>query len=274
MKRVLFGHRGVGKSSLLQRHQDYFPGVPTFDLDLEIEKEVGKKLSEIFIQDGEIGFRRHELSTFKKITTGDHFIIAVGGGFDPLNIPTDIEAIFVSRLTDADGRLFLNRPRIRRDLSELDESLQLYQDRHQNFLKRADFVYQMPEGIKGFNQIEFEILSGASKGSIEIYLTVQKNSSFELQHNFLELRTDIFSSEEIKEIVFRNPEKNYLISFRSKMDTLAFYLGSDRIIYDWGLELGNPPEDFLSFNNLISIHDGSIFDGMEKLKLFPQTHLK
>ncbi|MBC7754811.1 MAG: hypothetical protein H7Z71_11275 [Moraxellaceae bacterium] len=274
MKRVLMGHRGVGKSSLLQRHEQYFPGIPSFDLDLEIEKEIGRKVSDIFTQDGETVFRRHELNIFQKIITGDHFIIAVGGGFVPTQISPDIEAIFVSRRTDEDGRLFLNRPRIHQDLSELDESIKLYQDRHQNFLKRADFIYQMPEGIKEFNQIEFEILSGASKGRGEIYLTVQKNNDFEMQHNFLELRTDIFSSEEIKEIVLRYPEKSYLISFRSNINAEAFYLGSDKIIYDWGLELGNPPKDFLSFNNLISIHDESIFDGMEKLKLFPQTLLK
>ncbi len=38
MRRVFIGHRGVGKTSLLRRHQGYFPDVAHFDLDAEIEK--------------------------------------------------------------------------------------------------------------------------------------------------------------------------------------------------------------------------------------------
>ena len=38
MKRVLIGHRGVGKTALLERHQTYFPDIEHFDLDQEIEK--------------------------------------------------------------------------------------------------------------------------------------------------------------------------------------------------------------------------------------------
>jgi shikimate kinase len=274
MKRVLMGHRGVGKSSLLQRHKEYFPGVPSFDLDQEIEKNTGKKISDIFTKEGEPAFRHYELEAFKKIISLDNFIISVGGGFKPDQIPSDIEAIFVSRRTDSDGRVFLNRPKINSDLSDLEDSLALYQARHQNFLNRADFIYQMPEGIKEFDQVEFEILSGATTGRVQAYLTVYKNNIYQTQHHLLELRTDIFSHSEIEQIVRKSPDKEFLISFRSKENTQMFNFDREKIIYDWGLELGTPSEDFLNFNNMISIHDGQIQDCIEKLRLYPQTLLK
>jgi len=274
MKRVLMGHRGVGKSSLLRRHKEYFPGVPSFDLDQEIEKLTGKKISDIFVQEGERAFRSYELDAFKKISSTDNFIIAVGGGFNPSHIPADIEAIFVSRRTDSDGRVFLNRPKINSTLSDLEDSLALYQARHQNFLKRADFIYQMPEGIKEFDQVEFEILSGATTGSVKSYLTVHKNNTYETQHNLLELRTDMFSHEEIEQIVRQYPDKEFLISYRSKENTKFFNFDNEKIIYDWGLELGTPSDDFLIFNNMVSIHDGKIEEAIEQLRLYPQTRLK
>lgn len=274
MKRVLIGHRGVGKSSLLQRHKEYFPGVPSIDLDQEIEKQTGKKISDIFTDEGESAFRQYELEIFKQLVRSEKFVIAVGGGFNPQNIDADIEVIFVSRRTDADGRIFLNRPKINSALGDLEDSQALYQARHQRFLHRADFIYQMPEGITSFDQTEFEILSGAATGSVKAYLTVHKNNAYEMQHNLLELRTDIFSHDEIKQIVYQYPDKDFLISFRSPSNTQFFNFDDEDIIYDWGLELGNPSEEFLAFNNMISIHEGSIQDGIEMLRLFPETRLK
>ncbi len=274
MKRVFIGHRGVGKSSLLKRHKEYFPSVPAFDLDLEIEKHTGKKIAAIFSNEGESAFRQYEHDNFLRIIKTDNFVIAVGGGFDPEHIPQGIETIFVSRRTDSDGRIFLNRPKINSQLSDLEDSLVLYQARHMSFLKRADFIYQMPEGIKDFDHIEFQILSGATTESVKSYLTVHKKNIYEMQHNLLELRTDIFSHEEIEQIIHQFREKEFLVSFRSKKNIQLFNLDNEKIIYDWGLELGDPPEEFLNFSNMISIHDGSIQDCMEELKLYPQARLK
>jgi shikimate kinase len=274
MKRVFMGHRGVGKSSLLQRHKEYFPGVPAFDLDREVENHAGKKIADIFSNEGELAFRRYEREVFKQIINLDNFVIAVGGGFNPEHIPTEIETIFLSRRTDVDGRIFLNRPKINSDLSDLEDSLTLYKARHLNFLKRADFIYQMPEGIKEFDQIEFQILSGGTTESVKSYLTIHKNNSSEMQHNLLELRTDIFSHDEILKIIRQFPEKEFLVSFRSKENTQLFDLDNEKIICDWGLELGDPPEDFLNFRNMISIHNGSLQDCIEELRLYPQALLK
>lgn len=60
MKRVFIGHRGVGKSSLLERHQGYFPDVPAFDLDQVITDKENQPVSEIFAQQGETVFRNLE----------------------------------------------------------------------------------------------------------------------------------------------------------------------------------------------------------------------
>ena len=94
MKRVFIGHRGVGKSSLLHRHKEYFPGVPAFDLDIEIELRTGKKVADIFANQGEPIFRELEHKVFQNIITLDNFVISVGGGFNPQFIPAECEVIF------------------------------------------------------------------------------------------------------------------------------------------------------------------------------------
>lgn len=51
-----------------------------YDLDRVIEKRTGKKIREIFEQDGEIFFRRIETETLKEISNYDKTIISLGGG--------------------------------------------------------------------------------------------------------------------------------------------------------------------------------------------------
>ena len=67
MIKVLVGHRGVGKSSLLIRLQSYFPKDKFLDLDREIESRQNKNISEIFKLQGEAKFRQIELETFIEI---------------------------------------------------------------------------------------------------------------------------------------------------------------------------------------------------------------
>ncbi len=68
MKRIFIGHRGVGKSSLLKRHKEYFPEVRHFDLDFEIENRTGKKIQNIFTEHGEDYFRKIEQETFFELS--------------------------------------------------------------------------------------------------------------------------------------------------------------------------------------------------------------
>ena len=51
-----------------------------YDLDRVIEKKTGKKIREVFEQDGEDFFRRIETETLKEISNNDKTIISLGGG--------------------------------------------------------------------------------------------------------------------------------------------------------------------------------------------------
>lgn len=51
-----------------------------YDLDLVIEKNLSKKIVDIFNEEGEKYFRQVEQETFKKLSSQDKVIIALGGG--------------------------------------------------------------------------------------------------------------------------------------------------------------------------------------------------
>ena len=51
-----------------------------FDVDLEIENKLNRKIVEIFKLDGEAYFREIELETIKNLSKGNDLIIALGGG--------------------------------------------------------------------------------------------------------------------------------------------------------------------------------------------------
>lgn len=272
MKRILIGQRGVGKTSFLNRHQIYFPDIIHYDLDAEIEKETQKKISEIFNEAGEIVFREYELNIFKRLIQQDSFVISVGGGFNPKDIPEFIEVIYISRRTDSDGRIFLNRPKINKDLTDLEDSLKLYNSRHVKFLDRADFVYHMPEGLKSPDNIEKQIFE--FNLNISSYLTVQKNNNLEMKHNFLELRDDIFNHNQITNIIKENFSKNFIISCRKNNSEILADYKLKNIKYDWALELGPPPLDLIDLNNIVSAHEGDILSCINRLAQFENFHLK
>ena len=83
MKRIFIGHRGVGKTSLLTRHKEYFPEINHFDLDEEISLNVQTPLVEYFEKNGESNFRKFEAEVFTQIIQSEAtYVVAVGAGFD------------------------------------------------------------------------------------------------------------------------------------------------------------------------------------------------
>ncbi len=76
---VLLGMMGSGKSTigyLLSKSLD----LEFCDIDLIIEKEVGCKIAEIFIREGESSFRKIEEKTSIKILKLKNKVISLGGG--------------------------------------------------------------------------------------------------------------------------------------------------------------------------------------------------
>lgn len=75
---TLEGFMGSGKSALLQKLQEDCP-LPSFDLDSEIEKVMGMKISEIIENDGWETFRANESKILSQLLLMP-CLIALGGG--------------------------------------------------------------------------------------------------------------------------------------------------------------------------------------------------
>lgn len=269
MKRVIVGHRGVGKTSFLNRHKIYFSDVPHFDLDAEIETSQNQKISDLFKDQGESAFRQIEKKVFSTLLANSEFVISVGAGFDSHVIPNDIEVLYISRRTDRDGRIFLNRPRLNPELNPLAESIQRYSERDLKCRQRADLIYHMPEGISGPDEIERKLLTETIQND-SAYLTLVPNKLKQLsQFQNIELRTDLFSTEEIKKIISEN-KNQFLISYRKATHDLPFQSG----MIDWALELGPIPSELLASELIVSNHDDALLVAIEKFNHYKQAHLK
>ena len=76
---VLVGPPGAGKTtvgSLLARRW----GVDFRDTDQDVEDQVGKPISDIFVDDGEVVFRRAEAAAVTAALTSHDGVLALGGG--------------------------------------------------------------------------------------------------------------------------------------------------------------------------------------------------
>lgn len=271
MKRIFFGHRGVGKSSLLKRHQTYFPDIAHFDLDEEIANSVGQTVAEIFTTQGEAEFRIMEQTLFSKISQKDSFVISVGGGFDVSLIPQVFERIYVSRRTDREGRIFFNRPRLNPELDSLSEFKFRFDQREPAFVKYCDWIYQMPEAITA-NDIEKQVFAEglAAKSA---FVTLQP-THLKLLDKFtkIELRTDLFSNEQILDLLKNKNE--FLISIRNEKGKNILADLPQGAIVDWALEGGLPGDDQALSLTWISSHAESLALGIQQLDKFNDFQLK
>jgi shikimate kinase len=77
---ALIGFMGTGKSSVGRLAAENLR-FEFFDTDDWIEKQTGKKVSEIFAQNGEDAFRKMEEEAARTLTTRRHLVISAGGGF-------------------------------------------------------------------------------------------------------------------------------------------------------------------------------------------------
>jgi shikimate kinase len=76
---TLIGYRGSGKSSVAQALAGQ-AGWDWIDADAAIEEAAGRTIREIFVAEGESGFRRRERETLAGLLARDRLIVAAGGG--------------------------------------------------------------------------------------------------------------------------------------------------------------------------------------------------
>jgi len=116
-KIVLIGPPGAGKSSI-GRSLSKEMNMPFVDSDSEIEKITQKKISEIFIDDGEPAFRKVEVEVVSNLLRDFSGVIALGGGA-PINAEiqsklerSDFPIIFIDvSISQAANRVGFNKDR-------------------------------------------------------------------------------------------------------------------------------------------------------------------
>jgi shikimate kinase len=97
---VLMGPPGAGKSTV-GKYLARETGYKLLDTDRLIEEAEGRSVSEIFLADGENGFRKIEKEIVLKVLTEEDCIIALGGG-------SVLDADIQSALKKMDEVIFLD----------------------------------------------------------------------------------------------------------------------------------------------------------------------
>ena len=77
---TLIGMMGCGKTTVAKELSKILTGFKLVDIDDEIEKSSGKKISEIFLKYGETHFRELETNKIKQFSQNRNQIISCGGG--------------------------------------------------------------------------------------------------------------------------------------------------------------------------------------------------
>ncbi len=116
-KVVLIGPPGAGKSTIGKALAKQI-ATEFIDSDSEIERITGKKISDIFVEEGEAVFRKTEVEVVTALLDGFEGVIALGGGA-PINIQiqealTGVEypVIFIDvSISQAANRIGFNKDR-------------------------------------------------------------------------------------------------------------------------------------------------------------------
>lgn len=145
MNIVLVGFMGTGKTVVAKRLAERL-GMKYLDLDDVIESWDGRRISQIFAEDGEPGFRQLEKKAAAKISKLDNLVLATGGGvvLDSENVRnlkqngvmiclTATPEIIYARVKDETHRPILN---ISDPMAKINELL----DFRAPYYARADFT--------------------------------------------------------------------------------------------------------------------------------------
>jgi shikimate 5-dehydrogenase len=261
MRTAVVGHRGVGKSSFSRRVQTYFEHeareVTCLDLDREIEKRTGRTVRDIFERDGESAFRWLEIETFRaideetKALPHDVFLV-FGAGFDPSAIPETWRCLWLRRATDANGRIFLDRPRLDPELSALAEYKARAASREPRFAARSDEVLWLDEGLESADESECGFIIGdlrevggavtvmPSQFNREAYIETWARARVNWGLRWFELRDDLLTPDQMERAIRFLPDDRVLVSFRSeeRAEATAAFIERHGPAFDWPIEFG------------------------------------
>ncbi|MEE3349497.1 MAG: shikimate kinase [Candidatus Gastranaerophilaceae bacterium] len=145
---VLIGMMGCGKTTVAKQLEKLLPEYNRIDIDEEIEKSSGKKISEIFLKFGEPHFRLLESNKIKSVLLKKNQIIALGGGaFENAEnravICSNAKVIYLKTSAEEIYKRIKNefhRPLLSKNVSA-ERILEIMNKREPNYLK-ADIIVQ------------------------------------------------------------------------------------------------------------------------------------
>lgn len=76
---ILIGFMGTGKTTVSRQLQQTY-GLRMVDMDIEIERREGRKIPEIFAEEGEEYFRNLETELLRELQLQEDLVISCGGG--------------------------------------------------------------------------------------------------------------------------------------------------------------------------------------------------
>jgi len=212
----LIGHRGVGKTSIT----NLIPG--GLDLDVEISKS--HNISDFFENDDEASFRDLERTILKKALNSKSkpAVISLGAGFEleKFRFPKQSKFVWIQRLSDVEGRVFENRPRLNTKFSPLEEYFERFEQRNKMYADFADMSLELTEGA---HQTEALIalnkwILGQTVHQENAYYTLRSRKDLDFVSGKIELRTDLIDVAEIPKILKDFSSNEYVVSLRSDVD--------------------------------------------------------
>jgi shikimate kinase len=152
MRIYLIGFMGCGKSSLgrrLARKLEY----AFFDTDLEVERESGMQVSDIFLEEGEEAFRQKEREVLRRTASLDNVVVATGGGapcfFDNMDFIRAQGVSVYLRMSVQSLVHRLENARVKRPLLENLEGDELVREISERLAEREKWYMQANVIIKG-----------------------------------------------------------------------------------------------------------------------------
>ncbi|MGH1468549.1 MAG: shikimate kinase [Bdellovibrionales bacterium] len=261
----LIGHRGVGKTTLATS----VPG--GMDLDAEILKT--HDIADFFKKGKEAKFRELEREVLKNLLEQESApVISLGAGFEleKFNFPQEAKFIWVQRRSDETGRIFLDRPRLDSDKDHLEEFEGRKKKRDKLYSKHSDFSIDLEEGAEDFSLLTELVEKGRLGKAPHGFYTLKKLAELGFVSSPIELRTDFFDEENIREILERRRGLKDLVALRKPPTEkfIEYLLSRDDILVDVPLEytscdyfeLFKGPNFFVSEHDFISVEEIASFN--------------
>jgi len=161
-KIILVGYMGSGKTTIGKMLSEYV-GIPFYDLDDIINKYIGKSITTIFLENGEVFFRKMEHKLFNEfVKDNDSFVLSLGGGTPCyannhlLLQNSNIDSFYLKNTVEELVNRLKKEKQQRPLISNLTEvELKEYISKH--LFERNYFYFQSKHTIETENKSEIEI---------------------------------------------------------------------------------------------------------------------